>query len=67
MHISEADYDTPTIRRKAASWMRMSNEDHIKWTEQEQHFREYLRNSRARDNITGTENNRDNIEIITIK
>jgi len=67
LHISEADYDTTKIRQKNASWMRMSDEDHIKWTEQEQHVREYLRNSRARDNMTGTETNRDNMEIITIK
>lgn len=67
LHISEADYDTTEIRRKAASWMRMTNEDHIKWVAQEQHFRECLRNSRIRDNIPGNASNRDNTEIITIE
>lgn len=53
IHISDVDYDPTKIRRKAASWMRMSEENHIRWMEQEQLLRDYLRNRRTRVNRTG--------------
>jgi len=67
MHISESNYDPVRIRQKAASWMRMASEDHVRWVEQEQQMRNYLRNNRGRDTGQITGNDRSNTETITIK
>jgi len=50
MHISEENYKSNIIRRKAASWMRMTVETQVRWTANEQQLRDYFRRNRRDTN-----------------
>jgi len=47
MYISEANYTSSTIRRKAASWMRITEEIQERWIENERLLRDYFRRNRG--------------------
>lgn len=51
MHISEENYVSSIIRRKAASWMRMGEEIQTRWIENERRLREYFRRNRQSTNL----------------
>jgi len=62
MHISEDNYASDIIRRKAASWMRMTEETKVRWTANEQRMRNYFRRCRRNTNPT-SQNANETIEI----
>jgi len=46
MHVSESNYTSDIIRRKAASWMRMTEEIKTRWEENERQLRRHFRRNR---------------------
>jgi len=62
MHVSESNYISSIIRRKAASWMRMTEEIKARWEENERQLRRHFRRNRdTRNTVSQFEN-----EIIAI-
>ena len=62
MHVSESNYTSSIIRRKAASLMRMTEQLKARWEENERQLRQYFRRNRdTRNTISQLEN--DIIEI----